>query len=156
MNLGGANLSFSFSAKWTDIEQAFTQALGHDCDIKRFTTFLDIHWTQFHGKPFEQTINDVDAAVDSSLGTNGAMFYDDKGIPQCPATYRRIHKLSIIFKIAAHLPAELKQIKNHIMNAATILMKHPQTSVLDWIPILVTELKKKDILNEFTSINIPF
>ena len=58
----------SFDAKWSQIEEAFYEALGDDQVISRYSKFIIEGAASFGGTPMEQTISDISNHVNKCFG----------------------------------------------------------------------------------------
>ena len=77
--LGGQNINHAFTAKWSEIENAYYGALGPEQNISRMSNFYANDHSSFNSKPMERIIFDIDVHVDKTLGTSEATFSDAKG-----------------------------------------------------------------------------
>ena len=75
--LGGINIGYAFTAKWSEIENAYYNAIGPEQNVSRKSIFYD--HSSFNSKPMEQIIFDIDVHVDKTLGTSEKTFTDAKG-----------------------------------------------------------------------------
>ena len=66
-------------AKWSEIENAFYDALGAEQAVKRLSTFFENGPSTFTNKPMEQIISDINLNVDKTLGTSNATNTDNNG-----------------------------------------------------------------------------
>ena len=66
--LKGEDIEYSFSCKWSQIEEAFYSALGKDQVIPRMSTFYEQGPSTYGNKPMEQILSDVDNNVDKCFG----------------------------------------------------------------------------------------
>ena len=153
--LDGKVLDHAFMTKWSNIEKAFYQALGHNSSVKRLSTFFEHGPSSFNGKPMEQIINDIDIHVDKTFGKTSATFLDDKNRVQSPLTWRTSMKYAIIFQITCNLPVEFKQMRTYLVQSSSALIELPKTAVRDWIDLLTIEFTGKGILHDFTTSCIP-
>ena len=93
----GVDLGYAFTAKWSQIEKAFCNALGTEQAVKRLSTFYEQGPSSFTNKPMEQIISDIDIHVDKTFGKSSATFLDDKKRVQCTLTFRLSMKYMLIF-----------------------------------------------------------
>ena len=85
----------------------------------RLANFYDKNYQNFHSKPFELLINEVDIFVDTTLGTSTTVFTDTKGWVLSNYLYSNRTKYRLIFNIARHLNNDFKIIKEYIMQETT-------------------------------------
>jgi hypothetical protein len=68
-----------FTCKWYIIEQSLYKAMSKEQNTLRLANFYDKDYEQFHSKPLELLINEVDIFVDTTLGKSLTLHTDTKG-----------------------------------------------------------------------------
>ena len=77
--LGGINIEHSFTAKWSQLEDAFYNAIGKEQNVGRMSSFYAKDFSNFDSKPMELIIFDVDTHMDKTLGRSEKTFTDKNG-----------------------------------------------------------------------------
>ena len=88
-----------FVCVWKDVEQAMFQAIGKENKVNRLYTFLEKKSSDFHSKPLELLIGDVDNQVDALLGKSVLSHKDTKGRMISPYTHYTYQKYMLILGI---------------------------------------------------------
>ena len=81
-----------FVCVWRDVEKAMFSAVGKENKVNRLYTFLDKKPSDFHSKPLELLIGDVDNQVDALLGKSVLSHKDTKGRMISPYTHNTYQK----------------------------------------------------------------
>ena len=100
----GVDLEYAFTAKWSQIEKAFYNALGTEQAVKRLSTFFEQGPSSFTNKPVEQIISDIDLYVDKTFGKTCATYIYSKQRVHSLLTSRLVMKYGFIFQVAQNLP----------------------------------------------------
>ena len=66
------DIEYAFSAKWSQIENAFFAALGKDQVVTRYNKFFEEGASSYGSKPMEQIISDVENHVDRCFGRDSS------------------------------------------------------------------------------------
>ena len=69
-----------FVCVWRDVEKAMFSAVGIENNVNRLYAFLDKKPSDFHSKPLELLVGEVDSHVDAMLGKSILTHRDSKGI----------------------------------------------------------------------------
>ena len=89
-------------------------AVGKENKVNRLYTFLDKKPSDFHSKPLELLIEDVDNQVDALLGKSILSHEDTKGRIISPYTHNTYQKYLIILGIIKPLGGEFSAIRDFI------------------------------------------
>merc|ERR1712030_59808 len=57
-----------FECTWQSLEDAMIEAIGKENEVKRIYEFNKIKSYDFHSKPLEIIVTDIDSKIDESLG----------------------------------------------------------------------------------------
>ena len=155
--LGGINIEHSFTAKWSQLEAAFYNAIGKEQNVGRMSSFYAKDHSNFDSKPMELIIFEVDTHVDKSLGRSEKTFTVKKGRIQSMIIYRLMTKYGIIFQIAENLPTEVKWMKNYICQATSNILSDIEqlVDISEFQDSLTEEFTKKGNLSDYKIYPIP-
>ena len=147
----------SFSCKYEHILSALTSAINKEQDTVRLENFLNTTFETFHSLPLELLIGNVDKYVDSVQGTSTAVSQDSEGRTISKYTFCIFWKYNLIFNIAAHLPGDMRQIKEIIKNKVTDMYEGntPVMTIPKFQEFLISEFEKKSLLSTFRNEVIP-
>ena len=147
----------SFSCKYEHILSALTSAVNKEQDTVRLENFLNTTFETFHSLPLELLIGNVDKYVDSVQGTSTAVSQDSEGRTISKYTFCILWKYKLIFNIAAHLPGDMRQIKEIIKNKVTEMYEGntPIMTIPKFQEFLISEFEKKSLLSTFRNEVIP-
>ena len=69
----------AFECAWQNLEDAMIQAIGKENEVKRIYEFNKIKSSDFHSKPLEIVIANIDSKIDESLGRSTEFHADESG-----------------------------------------------------------------------------
>ena len=92
-------MSDNFECTWENIEDAMLQAVGSENKVNRIHAFNSIKSTDFHSKPMEMIIADVDSKIDQALGNSTEFHTDDEGRMISIYSFSTYHKYAMILEI---------------------------------------------------------
>ena len=123
----------------------------------RLANFYNTDYQNFHSKPFELLINEVDIFVNTTLGTSTTVITDSKGRILSSYLYSILTKYRLIFEIARHLNNDFKIIKEYIMQACTKINDELESvvNINDFQKNIAIVLESKGVLSQFKNENIP-
>ena len=84
---------------WREVEKAMFSAVAKENKVNRLYAFLDKKPSDFHSKPLELLIGEVDSHVDAILGKSILTHRDSKGRMISPYTLNTYQKYLIIIGI---------------------------------------------------------
>ena len=90
------------------------KAIVQENKVNRLHSFNKIKASNFHSKPLELIIGDVDEKIDAVWGNSQVVHKDSRGRMISAYSYSTIHKYTIILGITEHLGAEFSQVKDYI------------------------------------------
>ena len=111
-NIINKDVDDDFVCTWQHVETAMFQAIGKENRVNRLHSFNKIKPSDFHTKPLEILIADVDGKIDASLGKSLLFHKDTNGRLLSYYSYSIFHKYNIILGITEHLGSEFNQIKD--------------------------------------------
>ena len=114
-------------------------------------TFLDKKPSDFHSKPLELLIGDVDIQVDALLGKSILSHKDSKGRMISPYTHSTYQKYLIILGIIKPLGGEFSAIRDFIQQEISYIFEDFKTlsDIKDFQAKLVTEFTTRSLIKIF-------
>ena len=95
------------------------QSIGKENKVNRLHAFNKIKSSDFHSKPLEQIIADIDYKVDATLGNSTVYHPDTKGRMISPYTHFQYLKYKFILGVTENLDGEFSQVKDFIEQEIT-------------------------------------
>jgi hypothetical protein len=132
-------------------------AIGKENKVNRLHAFNKIKSSDFHSKPLEQIIADIDYKVDATLGSDTTYQPDDKGRMISPYTHFQYLKYKFILGVTENLDGDFNQVKDVIEQEITD-MHEDFTKLVDiktFQKKLVTEFTTRHIIKIFRSKDVP-
>ena len=102
-NIINKDVDNDFVCTWQHVETAMFQAIGKENKVNRLYTFNKMKPSDFHSKPLEILIADIDSKIDASLGKSPLYHKDTKGRMISPYSYSTFHKYNFILGVTEHL-----------------------------------------------------
>ena len=146
-----------FVCTWQHVETAMFQAIGKENRVNRLHSFNKIKPSDFHSKPLEMLIADVDGKIDASLGKSLLFHKDTNGRLLSYYSYSIFHKYNIILGITEHLGSEFNQVKDYIEQEISNMFEDLKNvlDMKDFIAKLVTEFESKNLIKLFRTKSVP-
>ena len=120
-------------------------------------SFNKIKSSEFHSKPLEILIADIDGKIDASMGKSPLYHKDSKGRMISPYSYSTYHKYNIILRITEHLGSEFSQIRDYIEQEISDMFDDFKTllDIKDFQTNLVNEFTKRNLIKLFRTKDVP-
>ena len=140
-----------FVCVWRDVEKAMFSAVGKENKVNRLYTFLDTKPSDFHTKPLELLIGDVDSQIDALLGKSILSHKDTKGRIISPYTHSTYQKYCIILGIVKPLGGEFSPIRDFIQQEISDMFEDFKSlsDIKDFQAKLVTEFTTRSLIKVF-------
>ena len=103
-----------FECTWQNLEDAMLQAVGKENEVKRIYEFNKIKSSDFHSKPLELIVADIDSKIDEQLGRSSEFHTDEHGRMISPYSYSTYYKSNLILRVIENLDGEFSQLKEYI------------------------------------------
>jgi hypothetical protein len=103
-----------FVCTWQNIENSMIQAIGKENKVNRLHAINKIKSSDFHSKPLEQLIADIDYKVDAALGNLTTYHPDAKGRMLSPYTHFQYLQYKFILGVTENLDGDFSQVKDFI------------------------------------------
>ena len=113
--------------------------------------------SDFHSKPLEILIADIDSKIDASLGKSPLYHKDSKGRMISPYSYSTYHKYNFILGVTEHLGGEFSQIRDYIEQEISDMFDNFKTlmDIQDFQEKIVTEFTTRNLIKIFRTKDIP-
>ena len=113
------DVSNAFECTWQSLEDAIIQAIGKENEVKRIYEFNKIKPSDFHSKPLEIIVADIDSNIDESLGRSTEFHKDENGRMISLYSYSTYYKYNLILGVVEKLDGKFSQLKEYIEQKVT-------------------------------------
>ena len=107
-------VSNEFECPWQCLEDAMIQAIGKENEVKRIYELNKIKPADFHSKPLEIIVADIDSKIDDTLGRSSDSHTDEMGRVISLYSYSTYYKYNLILGVVENLDGEFSQLKEYI------------------------------------------
>ena len=132
-------------------------AVGQENKVKRLHGFNKIKASNFHSKPLEIIIADVDEKINAVWGNSQILYKDAKGRTISVYSFCSIYKYTLILGVVENLGSEFGQVKDVIEQEITSMLENPNTlmEIPDFQKKLVTEFTTRHVIQTFRNKEVP-
>ena len=156
-NILNKDVDDGFVCTWQNIEDAMFQAVGKENKVNRLHAFNKMRPSDFHSKPLEILIADIDSKMDAVLGNSTTFYKDTKGRMISPYSYSTYHKYSFILGVTEHLEGEFSPIRDFIEQEISDMHDDFKTlvDIQTFQEKLVTEFTTRNLIKIFRTKDVP-
>ena len=146
-----------FVCTWQDIEDSMIQAIGKENKVNRLHAFNKIKSSDFHSKPLELLIADIDNKVDAALGNSTSYHPDTKGRMLSPYTHFSYLKYKFILGVTETLAGAFSQVKDYIEQEISDMHDDYKklVDIQTFQQKLVSEFNTRNLIRIFRSKDVP-
>ena len=133
------------------------QAIGKENEVKRIYEFNKIKSSDFHSKPLEIIVADIDSKIDESLGRSTDCYTDEFGRTISQYSFSTYYKYSLILGVVENLSGEFSQLKEYIESKITKMFNDCKTLVdlITFQKAIADELSSKNGIKIFRTKDVP-
>ena len=146
-----------FECTWQSLEDSMTEAVGKENEVKRIYEFNKIKSSDFHSKPLDIIVTDIDCKIDESLGRSIESHTDELGRVASLYSYSTYYKYNLILGVVENLDGEFSQLKEYIEQKITQMFNDCR-SLIDLAAFrtaVIDELSSKNGIKIFKSKDVP-
>ena len=147
----------NFSCSWENIESAIYAAVGQENKVKRMHGFNKIKASNFHSKPMEIIIADIDEKINEVWGDSQILYKSKNGKTISFYSFCLIYKYTLILGVVENLGSDFGQVKDVIEQEITSMIEKPTTlvEIPDFQKKLVQEFTTRHVILTFRNKEVP-
>ena len=146
-----------FVCTWQDIEDSMIQAVGKENQVNRLHAFNKMKSSDFHSKPLELLIADIDNKIDAVLGNSTSYHQDTKGRMISPYSHFTYLKYNFILGVTENLDGDFSQVKDFIEQEISDMHDNYKTlvDIQTFQEKLVSEFNTRNLIKIFRTKDVP-